>query len=249
MEEVGPKEKAEKSFCSQCGGERNCDVLGAATDEWDAHGGAIWGRKDWFILRCRGCDHTFCQTVQIFSEDYSHEWDEQTQEDALVYDKVIEYWPAISKRKVPDWFSPGVFVEDAEGQLYSIMAELYRALDNDLVRLSAAAVRTSFDAAAEILGVDASLTFRQKLDELVKSSRINGVDRERLEALTEAGSASMHRGWLPSPEHLSTMVNILEHFIHSAFVQPSLDRKLTEQSANLRKTVPARKPKGQSKAK
>ena len=82
-----------------------------------------------------------------------------------------------------------------------------------------------------------------------KNRLINGVDRERLETLTEAGSASMHRGWVPEPADLSTMVDILEHFVHRAFVAPALEQKLTEKSASLRKTVPARKPRTKSKVK
>lgn len=238
-----------KAFCAQCGGERNCDISGSAIESWDDAGGMVWGKTDWFILKCRGCDHIFCQTVRIFSQDYSHEWNDATQEDELVYDETIAYWPAISKRKPPDWFTPMGFAGDGLGLLYSAMGELYIALDNDLARLAAAGVRTVFDIASQILGVDTNLTFKEKLDELVSSGRINGVDRDRLEALTEAGSASMHRGWVPAPLDLSTMVDILDHFVHRAFVLPTLERKLTEQSATLRKTVPARKPREKSRKK
>jgi len=236
-----------KAFCSRCGGERNCDIKGSAVQSWDDAGGAIWGRADWYILQCRGCEHVFCQTVEIFSQEYSHEWDEASQEDVKVYDETIAFWPAVSKRKAPDWFSPMSFAGDSEHVLHDAMRELYVALNNDLIRLAAAGVRTAFDIASELLGVEADLTFKQKLDGLVTSSRINSVDRERLEALTEAGSASMHRGWVPTPADLSTMVDILEHFVHRAFVAPTLEQKLTEKSASLRKTVPARKPRKKSK--
>lgn len=188
----------------------------------------------------------FCQTVKIFSEDFDHEWDPKTQQDVLVYDEVVAYWPAISKRKAPDWFAPAGFI-GVHDRLYEAMTELYVALDNDLIRLASAGVRTAFDIASELLDVNAELTFKEKLDELVASSRINAVDRERLEALTEAGSASMHRGWLPTSSDLSTMVEILEHFVHRTFVAPALEQKLTEKSASLRKTVPPRKPRRKTK--
>lgn len=238
-----------KAFCSQCSGERNCDIKGSAVESWDDAGGMVWGKTDWHILQCRGCEHVFCQTIKIFSEEFHHEWDEATQQDVLVYDEAIAYWPAISKRKLPDWFGPMGFAGDSEDRLHNAMHELYVALDNDLFSLASAGVRTAFDIASELLGVDADLTFKEKLDALVTSGRINGVDRERLEALTEAGSASMHRGWLPTPADLSTMVDILEHFVHRAFVTPALEQKLTEKSANLRKTVPARKPRKKAKHK
>lgn len=230
-----------KALCSNCGGERNCEIKGHTVESWDDAGGMVWGKIDWYILQCRGCEHVFCQTVKIFSEEYGHEWDVATQEDVVVYDETIEYWPAISKRKMPDWFTPMGFIGDYGNALHGAMSELYVALDNDLARFAAAGVRTVFDMASELLGVDPNLTFERKLDGLVSSGRINGVDRERLETLTEAGSASMHRGWIPAPADLSTMVDILEHFVHRAFVVPALEQKLTEKSASLRKTVPARK--------
>lgn len=212
-----------KAMCSQCGGERNCDIKGSMVESWEDAGGMVWGQTTWSILQCRGCEHVFCQTVKIFSEDYDHEWDTKAQEDVVVYDEIVAYWPAISKRKSPDWFQSTGFV-GADERLYDAMRELYVALDNDLIRLASAGVRTAFDIASELLGVNATLTFKEKLDELVVSSRINGVDRERLEALTEAGSASMHRGWLPTPSDLSTMVEILEHFVHRTFVAPALEQ-------------------------
>jgi hypothetical protein len=241
--------KVKKAFCADCGGLRNCDIRGSAVESWDDADGMVWGKTNWFILQCRGCDHVFCQTVKIFSEEYSHEWDEAAQENVVVYDETIAYWPAISNRMSPDWFTPLGFSGDSSDVLYSSMGELYIALDNDLARLAAAGVRTVFDIASELLGVDANLTFKEKLDGLVSSGRINGVDRDRLEALTEAGSASMHRGWVPTPADLSTMVDILEHFVHRTFVLPTLEQRLTEKSASLRKTVPARKRRKKSKKK
>jgi hypothetical protein len=107
--------------------------------------------------------------------------------------------------------------------------------------LAAAGVRTAFDLASELLEVDAALTFKEKLDALVKSNRITSSDRVRLETLTEAGSASMHRGWIPEKSDLLTMVEILEHFIDQAFVTPALQKKLDDRSAKLKEIVPRRK--------
>jgi hypothetical protein len=167
-------------------------------------------------------------------------------------DEDVAYWPAVSGRKRPDWFASMVVGWENSHVLREAMTEMYVALDNDLMRLSAAAIRTAFDIASEILGIDPNLTFAEKLDELVSTSRINGVDRERLETLTEAGHASIHRGWVPKADDLGTMVEILEHFVHRAFVEPALQRKLDEKSAQLKKVVPPRKarsPKKKQRAK
>jgi hypothetical protein len=232
-----------KVMCADCGGLRNCEIRGEAVESWEDAGGMVWGRTSWYILQCRGCDHMFCHTVKIFSEEYDHEWDPATQEDVLVYDETVAYWPAVLKRKPPDWFSPMGFVGDKDNILHGAMRELYVALENDLTRLAAAGVRTAFDIASELLGVDPQITFKEKLDTLVRTNRISILDRESLETLTEAGSASIHRGWVPDASDLSTMVDLLEHFVQSTFVAPALKRKLDEKTAKLKQTVPAKKPR------
>jgi len=63
------------------------------------------GNTNWFLLQCRGCENIFCHTVKTFSEDYQHEWDEETQQDIIVMDEDVAYWPAVSGRKRPDWFA------------------------------------------------------------------------------------------------------------------------------------------------
>ncbi|WP_425905478.1 DUF4145 domain-containing protein [Nitrobacter sp. TKz-YC02] len=239
------KSETKKAMCAVCAGMRNCDVRGNTTERWDDAGGLVWGRTDWFILQCRGCDHVFCQTIKIFSEDYQYEWDDAAQEDVLVYDETVAYWPAILDRKAPDWFSSGNLPVEKSDMLEEAMNELYIALEHDLSMLAAAGVRTAFDIASELLDVDSNLTFKQKLDALVADNRITNLDRERLETLTEAGSASMHRGWVPEKSDLLTMVEILEHFVHQAFVAPALQKKLDERSARLKQIVPPRKPRQQ----
>ncbi|MEH2472080.1 hypothetical protein V1281_006733 [Nitrobacteraceae bacterium AZCC 2161] len=156
-------------------------------------------------------------------------------------DENVAYWPAVSARKRPEWFTSVSFEWEVPEALHEAMTEMYVALDNGLMRLSAAGIRTAFDIASELLDIDPSLTFAEKLDELVSTSRINGVDRTRLETLTEAGHASIHRGWVPKVDDLGTMAEILEHFVFRTFVEPARQKKLDERSAKLRDAVPPRK--------
>lgn len=245
--EIKGEDKIRKAHCATCNGVRNCDVTGYHREHYSDQG--VWANTNWYLLKCRGCDNVFCQTIKTFSEDYSHYWDEELQEDAISFDETIAYWPAVAARKRPDWFVNQEFEISAPDSLYGAMVEMYVALENDLMRLSASGIRTVFDVASEQLGIDPDLTFAGKLDALVSTSLINGVDRERLETLTEAGHASIHRGWMPQAEELGTMAEILEHFVHRAFVEPALQRKLTERSAKLKKVVPPRKPRSKKKSK
>ena len=52
-----------------------------------------------------------------------------------------------------------------------------------------------------------------------------------------------YRGWKPTAEHLNTMMDVLEHFIHEAFVTPKKKQHLQDKVTKMRKTVPSRKAK------
>ena len=79
-----------------------------------------------------------------------------------------------------------------------------------------------------------SATFKRKLDELTTLGRIGKDERTTLDALVEAGSAAVHRGWEPNRDQLDTILSILEEFLHRAFV-------LSHKADGLRRHVPAKK--------
>ena len=229
-----------KAECSQCGGMRNCDVRGAHEVRYeDEH---TWGRTTWRILQCRGCEHVFVQTNSIFSEDY-----EPTELEDGSTNETLKYWPALSKRKMPEWMSSSGITVGNIGGLDPVLLELYTALDNDLHMLAGSGIRTAFDVASDLLGIDQGLTFGEKLDELVTMKLIGAVDKDRMAVLVDAGSAALHRGWRPTAEDLDAVMAVLEHFIFEAFVAPDRRRKLDEGAAKVKTKVPPRKKRGESK--
>lgn len=233
--------KVKKAHCSKCNGERNCDIRG--------HHHESFSDEDfdcctlWYLLQCRGCEHVFVQTVYTDSEsiDYRYGPDGETLSE---YEETIRYWPALAKRKQPDWVtSHGIDCEQSVRPLNKSLFELYGALDNGLTILAAIGIRTSFDIASELLSIKSELPFISKLDELVKLGHIGAVDKEHLDALIDAGSASAHRGWQPTPEDLHTMMEVLENFLHASFVAPEKQRRLQDKVSKMRKTVPQRHQK------
>ncbi len=224
--------------CASCGGPRKCDIHGHFLETGnDAY--VSW-RKDWFILQCRGCTYTFVQTVATNEEDYTEGYDENGEDD-IQYTETLAFWPALSKRARPDWVGGFGPVELKMAPLHSALRELYSALEADLRMLAAVGIRTVFDVASELLGVETHLNFAQKLEKLVEMSHIGGVDQKRLSTLVDAGSAAAHRGWVPSASELDAMVDALEHFIERAFIAPIRQKALDERMADLRKGVPVRR--------
>jgi Domain of unknown function (DUF4145) len=226
-----------KAGCSKCGGERNCDVFGHFENR-DSDDYMSWC-TDWYLMKCRGCDQVFVQLVSTNSEDYD-DYEDELGHHQTHHHETISYYPAQSKRQRPDWLAL-IKVEGRDAQILTdTLSELYSALDSDLHVLAAIGMRTSFDAASELLGVDAELPFQGKLQALVESGHIGRAEMSRLEALVEAGSASAHRGWKANPEDLGTMMDVLEHFLNEAFVSAEKRRILDRKAQSIREKVPRR---------
>jgi hypothetical protein len=190
------KGNVKKAECAQCGGLRNCDIVG----KHDQRGGEEYFQwhKAWYLLQCRGCEHVFVQTVSTNSEDYDCDYGPDG-ETVTEYIETIRYWPAQSRRKRPGWMSEtGIDAPNVDA-LDRALNELYGALNNDLHMLAAIGLRTSFDVAAELLSIEPDQPFKSKLEKLVASGHIGKVDQSRLEVLVEAGSASAPVGGGQAP--------------------------------------------------
>ena len=105
---------------------------------------------------------------------------------------------------------------------------MYTALSNNLGVLAAIGVRTVFDRASELLGIDPEKPFQQKLDDLKDGDHITDREVEILAALIDAGSAAAHRGWQPKPKQLDAMMTILEAFLLRAFLLQGIGAELGE---------------------
>lgn len=178
-----------------------------------------WTITRYRILNCRGCGTRFFQTIATNSDDLIEECDEQGEKTGnKVPRETVNYYPAMSRHERPKWSK---FRWTEEKKLRDITDEMYAALDNELPVLAAIGMRTVFDTAIEILGIDPGGTFKEKLDAILAFGKISQEERNHLDALIDAGSAAAHRGWRPDTWHLDTMALILEGFLHRAFVLPA----------------------------
>jgi hypothetical protein len=152
-----------KAFCANCKGERNCEIKGHHRT------GGGDGNYDWwtnlYLLVCCGCDHVFAQSASSDSESFypvGHDGEGNPEYES---DEQIRTWPARFKRERPRWFDTferHIEHERAE-DLFSCLLQVYEALDHDLNILAAIGVRTTFDVASEILGIDPEAPFERKL--------------------------------------------------------------------------------------
>src|SRR5262249_24106305 len=117
--------------------------------------------------------------------------------------------------------------------------EVYVGLDAGTKFLCSVGARTVLD----ILIVDKIGdigTFKDKIKKLQSDGHIIAHDRELIEAVTEAGNASAHRGFSPDASDLSELMDILEALLRKFYVEEPERRKLLRSAAGLKKRVPPR---------
>lgn len=232
-----------RAFCANCEGDRNCEIKGHHR-EGGSEGNFDWWRN-WYLLVCCGCDHVFAQSVSSDSESHYPIGCDRDGNLEYEHDEVIRSWPARFKRNRPLWLN--TLDHDIEhpkaSDFSSCMMQVYEALDHDLNILAAIGIRTAFDVASEIHGVDPEKRFESKLNEMEQKGLITPSQHSDFEVLINAGNASAHRGWNPSFQDLSPLIETLEHFISDTFVTPKLRKKAADGVAKLKPKVPSRKKK------
>lgn len=215
-----------KAHCNKCRGDKNSHVRANHTVS-GSDGPTSWS-ETYDVLQCCGCDSLSVRRTFWFSE-----WDDMDYDDhgELVRRPGIKisYFPPPTLRNKPDWADT---VKDEV--LRRVLDELYAALNTDLRVLAAVGARTLLDRAGFLLVDDPKGGFEGKLKALQIAGYISPQEKEVLDAMADAGSASAHRGYTPDPERLNSITDIIENFLQRTFV-------LKGAAEELRKSTPPRK--------
>ena len=139
--------------CPKCGPDRSSDIVAGHHERYDDDESDAWMEADYRILRCRGCGSVYFQESTICSED--------PELDTIVIDgrhevtlpERITHWPTPLIRSKPEWCTQPDFVFNNR-LLSRLLDDVYGTLNADLRVPAAVAARTTFDAAAEQLGID-----------------------------------------------------------------------------------------------
>jgi len=219
-------DKIIKAHCNKCHGIKNSWVR--ADHMVSGSDGLISWSHTYEVLQCCGCD-----TLSVRHEHWFSEWDQMDQNEAgqLVMIPGIKetYYPPPTVRPKPTWSDN---IDDEV--LRDVLDELYSALTGGLHVLASVGARTLLDRAGYLLlTADPKGGFEGKLSALVAGGFISSQEKEILDAVADAGNASAHRGYTPTPERLGHIVDIIENFLQRAFV-------LKSAAAEIRKSTPRR---------
>lgn len=218
--------------CPNCDDERTCDEHVKVTRPWnwsDKQGHSVNGAVTHSLLECRGCETVFYQTSSWNSEavDYSYDGNGQVQAD---HSYEISTYPRPESKTKPGWIDA---VANSDKQLHQILSEMYKSFDDEGYILASIGLRTALDRATELLGIDPSLSFAEKLDELQSGGWIGESEKEVLGIVTDAGSAAAHRGWSPAAHDLKLLLSAMEVFLQRAFI-------LGKQPLRIKSNIPAK---------
>ncbi len=201
-----PTLQTTEGHCPRCGPDRIAYILASERyedeEELTSNSGGpsmtVTFMFDYLLLRCRGCNVPYFQRNSSDTEGWEYR---------------SESWPLPAKRKKPDW------VHKLDDQsLRDLLEEIYGALDANHRVLAAIGIRTALDQTMEPEGVDPTLPFKEKLNELQKKGVLAENDKQIFSKLIDAGSAAAHRDWKPAQEELTTLFEGMENYLQRVLV-------------------------------
>lgn len=213
-----------KAHCNNCGGERNHEVLYTEKSSWSDDESGVSGSDKYETLKCMGCENIKLRHVSWFSE-----YDDST----------TNYFPPAIFRPQPQWFKDLWLELPVDDEFVEpLLKEIYVSLQNNLPRLAAMGVRALIETVMIAKSGDHG-SFSKNITEFEKAGYVSRIQRERIEAILEAGHAAIHRSFKPSTQDVVTLLDITEHIIETVYLHES---KIKE----LKKRVPPKstKPKG-----
>lgn len=156
----------------------------------------IWSHTRHTLFICCGCESITLRREYMFSE-----WDDEHGGPDINF-----YPPQVSRRR-PEWhyWLPM--------EIRDLLTEIYAALHSNSHRLALMGARTVIDMFVLDKIGDVG-TFKQKLQALVNDGYLGSQQQDILNVALEAGNAAVHRGYKPSVEVLTHVIDVVENLLY-----------------------------------
>lgn len=195
--------KPSKAHCNECSGERNHEVLHSEQTSWSDDKWGFSGSDTYETLRCMGCETIKLRHTSWFSEEN---------------EPTISYFPPAIFRSKPEWFKNlSQEIPSSENFVNLLLNEIYVALQNDSPHLAAMGVRSLIERVMVAKTGDLG-SFAKNMAKFETLGYVSRIQRDRLEAILEAGHATIHRSFSPSTQDVITLVDIAEHIVETVYL-------------------------------
>lgn len=196
-----------RSPCNLCGHETSHEVVSERTDSQEGPNGEAVDTRH-YVLSCRGC-HDFSLRTEVW---YFDGMPSQDSEPTCVS---CEIQPPRLWRKPPPWLED---LKELDDDLFGLLKEVYSAANDAQLRLLSMGTRTALDhVMTVVLGGDFG-SFEDKLSEMVSQGHLTNTQRESLETVIDAGSASSHRGFRPPLQLIQAMLMTMEGIVQNHYI-------------------------------
>jgi hypothetical protein len=124
----------------------------------------------------------------------------------------ISFKPPRLWRRAPGWMDQ---LEEIDPGLSDLLKQVYSAANDEQVKLLSMGIRAALDhVMIKMLGGDFG-GFEQKLSQMVEQGHLTPSQKDDLEIVIDAGSASSHRGYRPPRELIDSMMMTMETLIQT----------------------------------
>jgi hypothetical protein len=137
------------------------------------------------------------------------------------------YYPSPVSRKEPEWllpFTQGLGGGDKdEGELGSLLYEIYQAVHGGQYRLAAMGIRALLEQVM-ITKVGDLGSFDKQLNAFQEKGYVSFVQRDTVKATLEVGHAAMHRRYKPTEKDLKIALDVVEGIMAPLQAEEMADR-------------------------
>jgi hypothetical protein len=241
-----------RAFCNKCALETNQEILYLHRDKFrdkaleellreDEPDAEAWYTTRTELLKCRGCDSvTVCQKTWVGEEERSE--DELRRDFGDDWEGMLEiiYYPPVSARRKPVWMlRDSASHQFIPASVTELMEEIYTALQNGSRRLVVMGTRAVLETIMLSKTGDQGI-FHKNLDVFQAAGYLSVLQSHTVGVILDAGHATIHRGWKPTDDDVSAVMDITESVIETTYLhEPGAKR--------LETNVPRRPPRRGSK--
>jgi hypothetical protein len=173
------------------------------------------------MLECSGCRRVSLQEHVISDGDVE-----------------VNFYPSPVSRKEPDWLLSlviGLRGEARDGELGSLLHEIYQAVRGGQHRLAAMGVRALLEQVM-VSKVGDLGSFEKQLNAFQDGGYISFIQRDAMKATLEVGHAAMHRAFNPTEHDLKVALDVVEGIMAPLYAHQIEAEKMAER-------VPPRPPR------
>ncbi|CAN7168553.1 DUF4145 domain-containing protein [Acidovorax sp. LjRoot118] len=197
--------------CHRCTGQTSHDILCSVKDTEEIDEVGYWSTRQYFIVRCRGCDSICFRLWRSTSEEVDHDTDGKP----TYFSSTDVYPPRLEGRK-------GIAEMDLwllEEKLRAIYHETNVALLSGLPVLAGIGMRAIVETVCKEKGASGR-DLKEKIDKLAEMKVLTPNGAIILHHVRTLGNKSAHEVKPHSSEQLALAMEVVDHLIKDVYILP-----------------------------